>query len=124
FQHRLILINDIWLGLATLGFCFLNCITGLMVESIHAVIREGGAAEEPSCALAPLGPKVFLRPRCRDELSLWSVVGDAGQMCLIDFASGQSLSRPRQSVRRKFGRQFRQPSDVFYALVCNVIACC
>src|SRR5262249_38371387 len=31
FQHRLILINDIWLGLAILGFCFLNCITVLMV---------------------------------------------------------------------------------------------
>ena len=46
-----------------------------MVESIHAVIQEGSAAEEPSWALAPLGPKVFLRPRRRDELSLWSVVG-------------------------------------------------
>jgi hypothetical protein len=71
----LILINDIWLGLAILDFCFLSCITVLMVESIHAVIQEGSAAEEPSWALAPLGPKVFLRPRCRDELSLWSVVG-------------------------------------------------
>jgi hypothetical protein len=30
-----------------------------MVESIDAVIQEGSAAEEPSWALAPLGPKVF-----------------------------------------------------------------
>ena len=53
-----------------------------MVESIHAVIQEGSAAEEPSWALAPLGPKVFLGLRCRD--------------------------RPRQPGRRKLGRQFRQ----------------
>ena len=46
-----------------------------MVESIHAVIQEGSAAEEPSWALAPLGPNALLQPRCRDELSLWSVVG-------------------------------------------------
>ena len=71
FQHRLILINDIWLCLAILGFCFLSCITVLMVESIHAVIQEGSAAEEPSWALAPLGPKVLLRPRFR----VGSVVG-------------------------------------------------
>jgi len=42
FQHRLILINDIWLGLAILSYWFLiSCIAALMAGSIHAVIREG-----------------------------------------------------------------------------------
>ena len=56
FQHRLILINDIWLGLAILGFCFLSCITVLMVESIHPGRERGGGTElGPGTA----GPKVF-----------------------------------------------------------------
>src|SRR5262249_28255934 len=37
----------ICLSLAILNLCFLSCITVLMVESIHAVIQEGSAAEEP-----------------------------------------------------------------------------
>jgi len=34
-----------------------------MVESIHAVIQEGSAAEEPSWAWHRWGPKFFDRPR-------------------------------------------------------------
>src|SRR5262249_40577658 len=37
FQHRLISINDIWLGLAILAYWFLiSCIAASMVGSIHA----------------------------------------------------------------------------------------
>jgi hypothetical protein len=117
FQHRLILINDIWLGLAILGFCFLSCITVLMVESIHAVIQEGSAAEEPSWALAPLGPKVLLRSRCRDELSLWSVVGMQDR-CV------SSISRADSPVGGSSAANFGSRVTFFYALVCNVVACC
>src|SRR5262249_30840793 len=47
--------------------------TVLMVESIHAVIQEGSAAEEPSWALAPLGPKVLLRSRpSEDSATDWA----------------------------------------------------
>src|SRR5262249_10762225 len=77
FQHRLISINDIWLGLAILSYSFLiSCIAALMVGSIHAVIQEGerGGPRE-SCGIGsvmgrnqvgpwyPLGPKFSLRPR-------------------------------------------------------------
>ena len=77
FHHRLISINDIWLGLAILFYWFLiSCIAALMVGSIHAVIQEGerGGPRE-SCGIGsvmgqnqvgpwyPLGPKFFLRPR-------------------------------------------------------------
>jgi hypothetical protein len=94
FQRRLILINDIWLGVAILGFCFLNCITVLMVGSIHAVIQEGSAAEEPSRALAPLGPKAFC-----DELSLWSVVG-MQHRCVSSISRADKVFRDPDSPAR------------------------
>ena len=91
-----------------------------MVESIHAVIQEGSAAEEPSWALAPLGPNALLQPRCRDELSLWSVVGMQTDVSHRSYELTKSFATP---TARSEEARLPISGDVFYALVCNVVAC-
>ena len=67
-----------------------------MVESIHAVIQEGSAAEEPSWAWHRWGPKFF-----------------CGRAVVID---------PDSPVGGSSAANFCS-LVTFYALVCNVVAC-
>src|SRR6516225_1172244 len=59
FQHRLILINDIWLCLAILGFCFLSCITVLMVEASTRSSRKGARRRNRAGPWHRWGPKFY-----------------------------------------------------------------
>src|SRR5262249_23196876 len=59
FQHRLILINDIWLCLAILGFCFLSCITVLMVEASTRSSRKGARRRNRVGPWHRWGPKFY-----------------------------------------------------------------
>jgi hypothetical protein len=58
FQHRLILINDIWLGLAILAFCFLSCITVCRKASTRSS-RKGARRRNRVGPWPRWGPKFY-----------------------------------------------------------------
>ena len=112
FQHRLILINDIWLCLAILGFCFLSCITVLMVEASTRSSRKGARRRNRVGPWHRWGPKFY----CGRGVVMNSRFG-ASSGCRTDVSHRSreptKSFASRQPGRRKFGRQFRQPGDVF-----------